>query len=191
MPRVVGILGGSFNPAHGGHWHIAQTALARLRLDQVWFLVSPGNPLKSQAGMAPMAARLASAAGLADGKRVLASGIEAKLGTRYTVDTVRLLRQRFPHVRFIWLMGADNLRQFAQWRDFMGIARAMPVAVLPRPGYNYAALASLAAKRLRHCRMRADQAHALAAMAPPAWVFLMARQDARSATALRALGKSA
>jgi nicotinate-nucleotide adenylyltransferase len=184
----VGLLGGSFNPAHAGHLHIARLALQRLRLDQVWLLVSPGNPLKEAAGMAPLADRLASAGRIADGRRIVATGIEARLHTRYTFDTLRALRRRFPRVRFVWLMGADNLVQLPRWQRWGGIARTMPFAVLPRPSYNQRALAGQAAHRLRPALLPARAAPALADSTAPAWTFLPARQNALSATALRANG---
>jgi len=182
----VGLLGGSFNPAHEGHRHVAELARRRLRLDQVWLLVSPGNPLKPVAGMAPLAERLASARRLADGRRIVATAIEADLGTRYTADTLAALRQRFPRVHFVWLMGADNLVQLPRWRHWLRIAAAMPFAVVPRATYNHRALAGLAARRLRWARRAANHASALAGMAPPAWVFLPAPQHAASASAIRA-----
>ncbi len=182
----IGVLGGSFNPAHAGHLHIARTALHRLRLDQVWLLVSPGNPLKSSAGMPSQALRLESARALAAGQpRILATDIERSLHTRYTIDTLRALQRRFPRVSFVWLMGADNLTQFARWRDWMGIARRVPFAVLPRPTYTHGALASQAAQRLASSRRPASQAAVLACSAAPAWIFLGARENALSATALR------
>ncbi len=182
----VGLLGGSFNPAHGGHLHIARLALQRLRLDQVWLLVSPGNPLKAARGMAPLADRLASARGIADGRRIVATAIEARLHTRYTYDTLRALQQRFPRVQFVWLMGADNLVQLPRWQGWLGIAAAMPFAVLPRPTYNSRALASQAAHRLRPALLPSRAAPSLAGRPGPAWTFLPARQNAASATALRA-----
>jgi nicotinate-nucleotide adenylyltransferase len=181
----IGILGGSFNPAHEGHLHIARMALRRLRLDQVWLLVSPGNPLKEAAGMAPLAERLAHAQTIADGKRIIATDIERHLHTRFTYDTLRVLKLRFPRARFVWLMGADNLAQFSLWRGWMGIARIVPFAVLPRPTYNRAAAASQAAVRLAPARLPARQAPVLADLVPPAWVFLGGRQSALSATAIR------
>ena len=184
----MGLLGGSFNPAHAGHLHIARLALQRLRLDQVWLLVSPGNPLKEAAGMAPLAARLASAAGIADGRRVVATGIEARLHTRYTFDTLRALRRRFPRARFVWLMGADNLQQLPRWQHWEDIARTVPFAVMPRPSYNGRALAGQAAHRLRPALLPARAAPALAGSKAPAWTFLPARQNPLSATALRASG---
>ncbi len=182
----VGVLGGSFNPAHRGHAHVARQALTLLQLDQVWLLVSPGNPLKPQRGMAPLADRVASARAIADGRRVVATGIEAALGTRYTVDTLRALRRRFPLVRFVWLMGADNLAQLPRWRRWLDIARAMPIAVLPRPSYNHRALAGRAATRLRRVRAPADAATMFADRRAPAWTFLPGAQDGVSATAIRA-----
>ena len=184
----VGLLGGSFNPAHAGHLHIARLALQRLRLDQVWLLVSPGNPLKEAAGMAPLADRMASAGRIADGRRILATGIEARLHTRYTFDTLRALRRRFPQVQFVWLMGADNLVQLPRWQRWVGITRTMPFAVMPRPTYNQRALAGQAAHRLRPALRPARAAPALADSGAPAWTFLPARQNALSATALRANG---
>ncbi len=181
----VGLLGGSFNPAHQGHLHVAQTALRALRLDQVWLLVSPGNPLKPAAGMGALAARLQAARGIADGRRVIATDIERHLRTRYTLDTVRALRRLFPRVRFVWLMGADNLTQLPRWRRWMDIVRAVPFAVLPRPTYTRAALASQAARRLSHLRRPAREGHGLADREAPAWVYVGGRQNTMSATALR------
>ncbi len=180
----VGLLGGSFNPAHDGHRHVAKLALRRLRLDQVWLLVSPGNPLKSDDGMAPLAQRLASAARIGDGRRVVATGVEAALGTRYTDDTLRVLLRRFPRVRFVWIMGADILVQFPHWRRWMDIAGRMPLVVLPRPHYTNPALAGKAAHRLRAARRPIREARLLPGTAP-AWVFLPGRQTAVSATAIR------
>ncbi len=182
----MGLLGGSFNPAHEGHRHVALLARRRLRLDQVWLLVSPGNPLKPAAGMASHAQRMASARAIADGRRVVATGIESVLGTRYTVATLAALRRRFPRTRFVWLMGADNLEQLPAWNRWRDIARGCAFAVLPRPSYNHRALAGQAAKRLRGARLGAHIAPALGSLTPPAWVFLPAPQHAASATAIRA-----
>ncbi len=161
-------------------------ALRRLRLDQVWLLVSPGNPLKQAAGMSPLAARLASARGIADGRRIVATDIEARLNTRYTFDTLKELRTRFPRARFVWLMGADNLEQLPHWRHWLGLARTAPFAVFPRPTYNHRALAGQAARRLRSGRIAAHAAPILESLPPPAWVFLPAPQHTASATAIRA-----
>ena len=182
----IGLLGGSFNPAHAGHRHVAELALRRLRLDQVWLLVSPGNPLKPEAGMAKLAVRLELARLISDGRRIVATAVELLLGTRYTADTLAVLRQRFPRVRFVWIMGADNLVQLPRWHRWERIAAGMPFAVVPRPTYNRAALAGQAACRLRRARRAAHLAPALAGMAPPAWLFLPAPQHAASASAIRA-----
>ncbi len=182
----VGLLGGSFNPAHQGHLQLARRALTQLRLDQVWLLVSPGNPLKPAAGMASPGERLAGAQRLVDGRRIIATDIERALGTRYTVDTVAMLRRRFPRVSFVWLMGADGLADLPRWRRWQRIARLVPFAVVPRPTYNHAALAGRAAARLRHARRPARESPLLAARHGPAWIFLPAPQNGISATALRA-----
>jgi len=181
----VGLLGGSFNPAHAGHRHVADLARSRLRLDQVWLLVSPGNPLKPRSGMAPLSERLAGARAIAGGRRLIATGIEAALGTRYTVDTLSMLRRRFPRTQFVWIMGADILEQFPRWRRWIEIAGQLSFVVLPRPSYNHRALAGLAARRLRSSRRPASQAALLPGSAP-GWVFLPAPQIAISATAIRA-----
>jgi nicotinate-nucleotide adenylyltransferase len=184
----VGLLGGSFNPAHAGHRHVAELALRRLRLDQVWLLVSPGNPLKSHQGMAPLHERLAGARAIGDHRRIVASAIEAAFRTRYTVDTLRVLLRRFPRVRFVWLMGADILAQLPRWRRWWDIVRRLAFAVLPRPGYNHLALAGQAARRLRAMRHPARQAALIVGHAP-GWVFLPAPQNITSATQIRASRK--
>jgi len=181
----IGLLGGSFNPAHAGHRHIADAALRLLRLDQVWLMVSPGNPLKHAAGMAPLAKRLASARAIGDGRRIIATDIERALGTRYTQDTLAVLRQRFPRARFVWLMGADNLEQFPRWRGWDGIARTTQIAVLPRPTYTHRALAGQAARRWHSRRIPARAAALLAVLPSPSWVFLPVRQHGLSATQIR------
>ncbi|MCF3946679.1 MULTISPECIES: nicotinate-nucleotide adenylyltransferase [Acidiphilium] len=189
-PLRIGLLGGSFNPAHAGHAHIASAALRRLRLDQIWLLVSPGNPLKNGNGMAPLAARLASARAIADGRRIVATAIETALGTRYTADTLAQLRRRFPRARFVWLMGADNLAQLPRWNRWRAITRLIPIAVLPRPGETRRALAGAAAQALRRSRMPPRRAATLAALPAPAWAWLPIRENPLSATALRAHAKS-
>ncbi len=181
----IGLLGGSFNPAHDGHRHVARLALRRLRLQQVWLLVSPGNPLKPRHGMAPFADRLATARRIADGRRVVATDIERRLGTRYTVDTLRALNRLFPRVEFVWVMGADILAELPKWRQWREMFHRTAMAVFPRPGYNRRALAGRAALRMRRHHRRAREAPALASMRRPAWLFLPAPQTAISATALR------
>lgn len=182
----IGLLGGSFNPAHAGHCHIIELARRRLRLDQVWLLVSPGNVLKSQCGMAPFEQRLASARSLADGRRIIASAIEALFGTRYSIDTLRRLLRQFPCARFVWLMGADILQQLPRWRRWLEFVRRIPFAVLPRPGYNHRALSAQAARRLSRARRPMRSASVLIECAAPAWAFLSVPQNAASATAIRA-----
>ena len=187
----VGLLGGSFNPAHDGHRQVAAQARRHLRLDQVWLLVSPGNVLKPRAGMAPFADRLAGARALADGRRVLATGIEAALGTRYSIDTLRRLRRRFPRVAFVWVMGADILQQLPRWRRWRELVAQVPFVVLPRPGYTARALAGPAARRLHAARRSAGAAPRLAEEAPPAWTLLAVPLHPASASAIRAARKGA
>ncbi len=185
MSRI-GLLGGSFNPAHRGHRRISLGAIRALGLDEVWWLVSPGNPLKPAAGMAPLAARLASARAMARHAPIRATAIEAELGTRYTVDTIRALRRRYPQHRFVWLMGTDNLAQFHRWRDWRGIARLLPIAVIARPSYIATALKGPATAWLRRFRRRPDQARRWTTWELPALVLLRFRLDPSSATSLRA-----
>ena len=179
----IGLLGGSFNPAHSGHLYVSETALKRLNLDSVWWLVSPGNPLKAGAGMAPFAKRLQGAKAIAQGHpRIHVSGLEQGLGTRYTVDTVAALERRFPSIQFIWLMGSDNLAQFSRWRRWQELARKIPIAVVQRPG---SILASLNAPLIR----RFGTTRALST--PPAVMILDGARNHESATRLRAaLGAS-
>ena len=181
----VGLLGGSFNPAHGGHRAISLFAMEALGLDAVWWLVSPGNPLKPVTGMAPLAARLQSAQAMARRSRIVPTAIEAQLGTRYTVDTLAALGRRYPQHRFVWLMGADNLAQFHRWRDWRRIARSMPIAVIARPGYDGTARAAVAMGWLRAAVHPTGHKHQWTAWSLPALVFLRFPPDSRSATALR------
>ena len=181
-----GLLGGSFNPAHRGHRRLTVAAMRALALDEVWWLVSPGNPLKDAAGMAPLAARLASAQAAAAGLPIRVTAIEQALGTRYTVDTLRALGGRFPRRRFVWLMGGDNLAQFHRWRDWRTIARLAPIAVVARPTYMMSALAGPAMAWLRRSKRRTDQARRWTTWRLPALVLLRFRLDATSATSLRA-----
>ncbi|HEX5325517.1 MAG TPA: nicotinate-nucleotide adenylyltransferase [Acetobacteraceae bacterium] len=186
----VGILGGSFNPAHAGHRHVAELARRRLRLDQVWLLVSPGNVPKPSDGMASFRDRLASARVVADNRHVVATGIESALGTRYSIDTLRRLQQRFPRVEFVWVMGADILEQLPRWRRWREFAARVPLAVLPRSSYTRRALAGTAARCLHAARRRAEAAPVLAQARTPAWMFLPSPQHPASASAIRA-GKGA
>ena len=186
-PLRVGLLGGSFNPAHAGHRYVSVEALRRLGLDQVWWLVSPQNPLKPAAGMAAMAERVARAAAVADHPRLRVLALEARLGTRYTADTLRRLAA-WPGHRFVWLMGADNLAQLPRWRNWRAIFQACPVAVFERHPYSYPALAGPAARGFAGARLPEPRAAELAATPPPAWVFVRLRPHPASATAIRAGG---
>ena len=186
MARI-GLLGGSFNPAHTGHRHISLHALRTLGLDEVWWLVSPGNPLKEEArDMAPFAARLASAARLARRARIRVSDFEQRAGTRYTVDTVTALKRRFPRHDFIWLLGSDTLPNFHKWRDWRGLARELPIAVIPRPGYDSAAHAARAMGWLRRFVRPWSQARRWTEWSAPAILVLRLPRDPTSATAIRA-----
>ena len=183
-----GLLGGSFNPAHRGHRRISLLAREALGLEEVWWLVSPGNPLKAGADdMAPLAARLASANRMARRAPIVPTAIEARLGTRYTADTLARLVRRYPQRRFIWLMGADNLAQFHRWRDWRRIARTMPIAVIARPGYDALALNAVAMDWLRRFVRPRSQNRSWTNWSPPALVLLRFRPDPSSATRARAL----
>ncbi len=184
--RTTGLLGGSFNPAHRGHRRITLAAIDALGLDDAWWLVSPGNPLKPAAGMAPLQARLASARAMARRAPIRATAVEARLGTRYTIDTIRAVQRAHPHRRFIWIMGADNLAQFHRWRDWRKIARAIPIAVVARPGYDGCALAGPAMAWLRRYRRPRSAAQRWTMWSLPALVLLRFRPDPTSATGLRA-----
>ena len=185
--RRVGLLGGSFNPAHGAHRRISLYAIEALELDEVWWLVSPGNPLKPAAGMAPLPARLASARRLARRAPIQPTGIEAELGTCYTADTLKALVRRYPRHRFIWLMGADNLAQFDRWRDWRGIARTLPIAVIARPGYDAPAYRARAMGWLGRFVRPAGDAKRWTRWSLPALVLLHTFPDPTSATAARAV----
>ncbi|GGE17256.1 putative nicotinate-nucleotide adenylyltransferase [Polymorphobacter glacialis] len=184
--KRVGILGGSFNPAHAAHRHISVEAMRRLGLDEVWWLVSPQNPLKSPAGMASLAARLGSARAAARHPRIKPLAIESEMRTRFAVDTVAALQRRFPEIAFIWLMGADivpQLHRWHRWRDFM---RLLPIAVLARPRYMGGALISPAMVWARRWRQPIGSARRWTAWKLPAIIVLDIRQTALSATAIRA-----
>ena len=180
----VGLYGGSFNPAHAGHAHVADTALARLGLDRVIWLVSPQNPLK-RAAPDNLAARISAARRMAHGPSMIVSDLETRLGATYTIDVIRLLKVRFPGVRFVWIMGADNMASFHRWRGWAEIMRAVPVAVVSRPGYVLAGGLAPAAGRFSHARRPSTQAGALAGTPAPAWVYLTAPLNFISSTSLR------
>ena len=185
MGQRTGLLGGSFNPAHGGHRRITRFAMDELGLDEVWWLVSPGNPLKPKAGMAPLEARLKSARSMARRARIVPTAIEQQLNTRYTANTLRKLKRRYPKRDFVWLMGSDNLAQFHRWKDWRAIARTMPIAVIARPGYNAAALTSPVMAWFRRYRVSAASFNHTGRWSAPALVFMRFDPDDRSATAIR------
>lgn len=187
---AVGLFGGSFNPAHDGHAHVAETAMRRLGLDRVIWLVSPQNPLKDARDSAPLAERMSSARAAAklaaDGRAMLVSDFESRAGTQWTVDTLRALTARHPGVRFVWLMGSDNLASFHKWRGWTDIMRMMPVAVVARPGSLHLSHTAPAAARFASARVPATRARLLPDLEAPAWTWLTAPLNPRSSTALRA-----
>lgn len=183
----IGLFGGSFNPAHEGHRMASLTALRRLQLDRVWWLVTPGNPLKNNSALPPLGERIDIARELADHARIHVTGAEARLRTRYTADTLRALKLRCPGVRFVWIMGSDNLAGFHRWNEWRAIARMMPIAVIDRPGTTHRAVASPAANWLARYRLSENEAAALAGSEPPAWVFLHGKRSDLSSTYLRQL----
>ncbi|MGE3303741.1 MAG: nicotinate-nucleotide adenylyltransferase [Hyphomonadaceae bacterium] len=183
----IGLFGGSFNPAHEGHAHVAETALARLNLDRVWWLVTPQNPLKSSAETAPLAQRMASARAFANGPRMVVSDVESRWRTQFSIDLLRKLKKRYPGVHFVWLLGSDNLSNFHRWRRWEEIARLAPIAFVARPGHL--ARARFAKMARRFAAARRDRLPANAR--PPAWTWIAAPLDAHSSTALRRRARTA
>ena len=181
----VGLYGGSFNPAHEGHAHVAETARRRLQLDRVIWLVSPQNPLKSARETAPLAERMAGARTVARGRSMIVSDAETRLGSQYTIDTIRALKARFPGVDFVWIMGADSLATFHRWRGWTQIMAEVPVAVVSRPWISLKSRFSPAARRFAHARVPSQQARLLPGADPPRWVFLTGPLNFQSSTALR------
>ncbi len=187
---TVGLLGGSFDPPHPGHLHISLAALHRLGLDRVWWLVSPQNPLKADRPTAPLADRLAAARAAVRHPAIQVTGIEAALGTRYTVDTLAALARRFPRTRFVWLMGADLAVELPRWRDWAGLCRRAGVAVVDRPPYGIRVGTSPLMLRFRHRRLTVGRVRQLGRRSPPVWTFLAVRQHPASSTALRRDGEN-
>jgi nicotinate-nucleotide adenylyltransferase len=183
---TVGLLGGSFNPAHEGHRYISLQAMKRLGLDAVWWLVSPQNPLKAKQGMAPLAARLATARAVADHPQIFVTDIERELGTQYTLDTIHALQTRFPRARFVWLMGADNLLTFHKWHKWQSIFKALPVCVLDRPPRHSSLRACPAFERFRASLVPQQNAASILRKRPPAWTILHIPLNEMSATEIRA-----
>jgi nicotinate-nucleotide adenylyltransferase len=181
----IGLLGGSFNPPHVAHRAISLFAIKRLKLDRVWWLVTPGNPLKDQDGLRDLNERTAAARKMANDPRIDVSCLESVIGTRYTVDTISYLRRRASGLRFVWIMGADNLAQFHRWQNWRRIASEVPMAVIDRPPQSFRALAAPAAQALARYRLPENQAGRLADQRPPAWVFLTGMKLNLSSTGLR------
>ena len=182
----VGLYGGSFNPAHEGHAHVAETARRRLQLDRVIWLVSPQNPLKSARETAPLAERMAGARTVARGRSMIVSDAETRLGSQYTIDTIQALKARFPGVDFVWIMGADSLATFHRWRGWTQIMAEVPVAVVSRPWISLKSRSSPAARRFATTRVSLQEAKLLPGATPPRWVFLTGPLNFQSSTALRA-----
>jgi len=185
--EVIGLLGGSFDPAHQGHVHITREALKRFGLDRVWWLVSPGNPLKMR-GPAPMAQRLEHARGIMQHPRVLVTDVEVKLGTRYTAQTLSRLRAIYPGVRFVWLMGADNLAQFHKWQEWQQIAKSVPLGVIARPGDRISARMSPAAKVFSQARISGRASQLLGRAEAPVWSFVNVPMLDVSSSTIRSAG---
>jgi nicotinate-nucleotide adenylyltransferase len=181
----VGLLGGSFNPPHLAHRAISQFAIKRLKLDRVWWLVTPGNPLKENGALHDLDQRTEAARRMADDPRIDVSCLESVIGTRYTVDTITYLRRRAAGLRFVWIMGADNLAQFHRWQNWRRIASEVPIAVIDRPPQSFRALAAPAAQALARYRLPENQAGRLADQRAPAWVFLSGMKLSLSSSGLR------
>lgn len=181
----IGLLGGSFNPPHPGHLYASELALRRLKLDFIWWLVSPQNPLKPTRGMASFKTRFCAAKQFARDPRIIVTDVEAQFGTRFTADTLRLLRRRFPGIHFVWLMGSDNLIQLPRWRRWQSIFTAMPLAIVARPGTATAARVCPAARRFAFAFR--PPSGGFARLRPPAWTILDGRRNPASATAIRKL----
>lgn len=182
----IGLYGGSFNPPHAAHLMVSKTSLRRLDLDRVWWLVTPGNPLKPRKDLKALDERIELARGLIDDNRIIPTGLEADLGTHFTIDTVDRLQSLCPDVRFVWLMGADNLAQFSRWRDWRTIAARIPLAIIDRPGFTHTSLRGKAAQALARHRIDESDAGLLATLESPAWTFLHGPRSALSSSALRA-----
>src|SRR5260221_6581350 len=181
----IGLLGGSFNPPHVAHRAISLFAIKRLKLDRVWWLVTPGNPLKDQDGLRDLNERTAAARKMANDPRIDISCLESVIGTRYTVDTISYLRRRASGLRFVWIMCADNLAQFHRWQNWRRIASEVPIAVIDRPPQSFRALAAPAAQALARYRLPENEAGRLAEQRAPAWVFLTGVKLSLSSTGLR------
>ena len=187
--QTIGLLGGSFNPAHAGHKMITEFALKRLRLDTIWWLVSTQNPLKSKMGMEPLADRINTARSIANHPKVSVRPIEFQLNTLYTADTIRVLKKRYRQAKFVWIMGADNLAQFSEWKDWDKIASMVTIAVFNRPGYSQKALSSRMARKYFGRRISESKCALAAKLKPPRWVFLHTLLNPISSTKIREKNK--
>jgi len=182
----IGLFGGTFDPAHAAHRGASLLAMKRIGLDRVWWLVTPGNPLKDTRGLAPLEERVVAARALANHPRIDVSDLEAEIGTRYTYQTLRYLLRRCPHMHFVWIMGADNLRSFHRWQHWRDIARLVPIAVVDRLGPSLYASAGIAGQALAYARVPESAAKTLPERTPPAWIYLHGLKSPLSSTALRA-----
>lgn len=186
---AIGLFGGSFNPPHAGHRLVAEKALRSLKLDRLWWMVTPGNPLKSKHELAPLAKRIRLSEELADDPRIAVTAFEARYHVRYTADTLALVRRRNPGVDFVWLMGADSLRDFHRWQRWREIALTFPIAVFDRPGATLSFLSSVMAKTFDYARIDERDASRLARMRAPAWTFIHGPRSSLSSTAIRGATK--
>ncbi|WP_406600759.1 nicotinate-nucleotide adenylyltransferase [Microvirga rosea] len=186
----IGLYGGSFNPAHAGHRLVSTLALKRLGLDRIWWIVTPGNPLKDPGELASTAQRAQEARAVAAHPRIDVTVFEEAIRARYTIDTLAYLKRRYPGVRFVWIMGADNLADFHRWRGWRRIAAMMPMAIIDRPRWTLRAMSSRAALSLSHARVPEREARALADRPPPAWIFLHGPRSPLSSTELRRLRRT-
>ncbi len=182
---VIGLFGGSFNPPHAGHALVAEIALRRLGLDQLWWMVTPGNPLKNRADLAPLATRIKACEALVSDPRIKITAFEQSFGVTYTANTLRLIKAKNPLARFIWIMGADNLRSFHRWQNWRKIAETFPIAVIDRPGATLAYLSSTMAQAYSQARVDEDDAGILWTKTAPAWMFIHGPRSTLSSTALR------
>jgi nicotinate-nucleotide adenylyltransferase len=187
---VVGLFGGSFNPPHEGHLLVAEIALRRLGLDQLWWMVTPGNPLKSRSELASLPDRIAMSERLIQDPRIKVTAFEKELGGAYTADTLSFVKARNPHIHFIWIMGADSLRTFHLWQKWQEIVSTFPIAVIDRPGATLSFLSSKMARTFQHARVDETDAGTLWKRRPPAWTFIHGPRSALSSTAIRASGKT-
>ena len=186
---TIGLFGGSFNPPHGGHLLVAETALQRLRLDQVWWMVTPGNPLKDPGELAPLAERIRQSRALTRNPKIIVCAPEAGFRTRYSADTIQTILARRSGVRFVWIMGADNLRTFHLWQDWRRIVHSIPIAVIDRPGSTLSHISAPMARTFAHARIDEDDAALIARKSAPAWTFIHGPRSSLSSTALRAKPK--